>query len=86
MVQSDLLNATRLATVLVVPLTRNLRWADAPGNVRLTAKQTGLPQDSAANVTQLTAVDRTTLQERTGKLRRPKLDLILDGIAFAFGR
>ena len=79
-VQGDAFNASRLSTVVVVALTSNLKWADAPGNVRLTAKQTGLPKDSVANVTQLLTLDRSQLQERTAKLRQPKLDLILAGI------
>ena len=50
-VQGDAFNASRLATVVVVPLTSNLRWAAAPGNVLLAATRTGLPRDSVANRT-----------------------------------
>lgn len=49
-VQGDALNRSRIATVVCVPLTSNLRWADAPGNVLLSARSTGLPKDSVANV------------------------------------
>jgi mRNA interferase MazF len=48
-VQGDAFDA-RLATVVVVPLTSNLRWAAAPGNVLLEAARTGLPKDSVANL------------------------------------
>ena len=34
-VQGDVLNRSRISTVVCVPLTTNLRWANAPGNVRL---------------------------------------------------
>jgi hypothetical protein len=34
-VQGDAFNRSRIATVVCVPLTSNLRWADAPGNVLL---------------------------------------------------
>jgi len=37
------LNHNRIARVVCVPLTSDLRWAGAPGNVRLTAAATGLP-------------------------------------------
>ena len=37
-VQSDDLNRSRLATVVCAPLTSNLKYADAPGNVYLTAR------------------------------------------------
>ena len=65
-VQGDALNRSRVATVVCVPLTSNLRWADAPGNVLLTASMTGLPRDSVANVSQVVALDRTLLEERVG--------------------
>lgn len=49
-VQGEALNRSRISTVVCVPLTSNLRWADAPGNVLLSARATGLPKDSVANV------------------------------------
>lgn len=85
-VQGDALNRSRLATVVCVPLTTNLRWADAPGNTLLTARVTGLPKDSVANASQLVTLDKTVLAERTGKLPRAKLDLILAGIDVILGR
>ena len=86
MVQGDALNRSRLATVVCVPLTSNLRWADAPGNTLLTARATGLPKDSVANASQVVTLDRTVLIERVGKLPRPKVDLILAGIDVILGR
>ena len=85
-VQGDALNRSRLATVVCVPLTTNLRWADAPGNALLTARVTGLPRDSVANVSQVMTLDKFVLTERTGKLPRAKLDLILAGIDVILGR
>lgn len=85
-VQGDALNRSRLATVVCVPLTSNLRWADAPGNTLLTARVAGLPKDSVANASQVVTLDRTVLVERVGKLPRPKVDLILAGIDVLLGR
>ena len=85
-VQGDAFNASTLATVVVVPLTSNLRWADAPGNVRLTARMTGLPRDSVANVSQMSTVDRVALRDRTGKVTAAKLDLVLTGLDVVLGR
>ena len=62
-VQGDQLNRSRIATVICVPLTSNLAWADAPGNALLSAKVTGLPKDSVANVSQLVVVDKAQLTE-----------------------
>lgn len=39
-----------------MPLTSNLRWAEAPGNALLRARATGLPKDSVANASQIIAV------------------------------
>ena len=85
-VQVDAFNASSLATVVVVPLTSNLRWAEAPGNVRLTARMTGLPRDSVANVSQIVTVDRVVLTDRVGKLTSAKLDLVLAGLDIVLGR
>ena len=85
-VQSDALNRSKLATVICVPLTSNLRWGEAPGNVLLKAEVTGLPKDSVANVSQVIAVDKSSLETRLGKISRQKLDLVLSGIDVVLGR
>lgn len=85
-VQGDALNASRVSTVVCVPLTSNLRWADAPGNVLLTANATGLAKDSVANVSQIIALDKVVLTERAGKLSRAKTDLVLSGVDVILGR
>jgi mRNA interferase MazF len=85
-VQGDALNRSRIATAVCVPLTSNLRWASAPGNVSLSARLTGLPSDSVANVSQIVTLDRSLLTERVGKLPRAKLDLVLAGIDVILGR
>ena len=85
-VQSDALNRSRIATVVCVPLTSNLKWALAPGNLRLSKRQTGLPKESVANVSQIVALDRLLLTKRAGKLPHPKLGLVLAGINLVLGK
>ncbi|MGH3065745.1 MAG: type II toxin-antitoxin system PemK/MazF family toxin [Gaiellaceae bacterium] len=85
-VQGDAFNASRLATIVVVPVTSNVRWSAAPGNVLLAAERTGLPRDSVANVSQIVSVDRSVLSERVGHLREPDLELVLSGIDLVLGR
>lgn len=85
-VQGDALNRSRIATAVCIPLTSNLRWASAPGNVLLQARLTGLPKDSVANVSQIVTLDRGILAERVGKLSRKKLDVILTGVDIVLGR
>ena len=79
-IQGDPLNRSGIATVVAVPLTSNVKWAPAPGNVQLPPTITGLPKVSVANVSQIVAIDKAMLSERVGKLSKAKLGLILSGI------
>jgi mRNA interferase MazF len=85
-VQGDSFNQSRIATAVCVPLTSNLKWGDAPGNVVLKAKTTGLPKDSVANVSQIVAVDKEMLSKRAGKVQRRHLELVFAGIDMVLGR
>jgi len=85
-VQGDGLNFSRIATVVCVPLTSNLRWAEAPGNVLLRSRATGLPKDSVANTSQIITIDRSLLTELAGKLPRAQLEEVLAGIDVVLGR
>lgn len=85
-VQGDHLNRSRIATAVCVPLTSNVAWAKAPGNVLLSRKATGLSKDSVANVSQILTVDRAYLTERVSKLTPKNLAQILSGIDVELGR
>jgi len=85
-VQGDAFNASSLRTVVCVALTSNTRWADAPGNVLLSARATGLPRPSVANASQLVTLDRAALTERAGRLSASNLELVLAGIDVVLGR
>ena len=85
-VQGDALNRSRISTVVCVPLTSNLKWAGAPGNVSLPARLTGLPKDSVANVSQIVSVDKNLLARRMAKLPPAKLQLLLSGIGIVLGQ
>lgn len=67
-VQDDLLTESALATVMVVPLTSNLRRAQAAGNVALAPRDTGLERESVALVCQVMTVDKELLTELVGSL------------------
>jgi mRNA interferase MazF len=85
-VQAEALNRSRIATVVCVPLTSNLKWADGPGNVLLSTRSTSLPRDSVANVSQIVTLDKTLLTDPVGKLPAAKLELVLSGIDVILGR
>ena len=80
------MNRSRIATVVCVPLTSNLKWAEAPGNVLLDARTTGLPKDSIANVSQIVTLHRGLLTDLVNKLAPAKTSLIIAGINVIFGQ
>lgn len=84
-VQADFLNRSRLDWILSVPLTTNLTWADAPGNLRLSKKQTGLHRTSVANVSQVAPLHRTGFVERVGKLPLAAVRRIDAGLHLVLG-
>ena len=67
-VQADSFNRSRIQTVVVAVVTSNLDFADAPGNVVVPARSSGLPRDSVVNVSQVLTLDRGFLTERAGTL------------------
>jgi mRNA interferase MazF len=85
-VQGNALNRSRIGTAVCVPLTSNLRWGDAPGNVMLPSHETGLAQDSIANVSLIVALDKQLLTERVRKIPRRRFELILAGIDTVLGK
>lgn len=85
-VQCDAINQSRIATVVCVPLTSNITWAKAPGNVLLKSSITGLPKDSVANVSLIVALDRSQLTERVGKLSPRHVTAVINGIDVILGR
>jgi mRNA interferase MazF len=80
LVQADAFTASRIATVVVVIITSNLRLATAPGNVLLPAAESGLPKDSVVNVSQIVTLDKQTLDEQIGHVSARTLELIENGM------
>lgn len=67
-IQAGAFNRSRIQTVVCAVLTSHLRLADAPGNVLVSKRESGLPRDSVVNISQIVTIDRSTLTERVGKL------------------
>jgi len=84
-VQSDAFNRSRIHTVIGVVLSTNARLIDAPGNVLLPAKATGLPKDSVANLSQVITIDRDFLIEPAGRVRGQFLKDVENGLRLVLG-
>lgn len=79
-VQADSFTSSRIATVVAVVITSNLRLAEAPGNVRLRAGESGLPQDSVVNVSQVITLDKHALDGAVGSVTQRTLEQVERGL------
>ena len=79
-VQKDAFNESHIATTVVVVLTGNRHLAEAPGNVLLPKRSTGLPKDSVANVSQIITIDKCFLTERVSRLPRSLYEKVEAGL------
>lgn len=84
-VQSDAFNRSRLQTVIAVVLSTNLRLVEAPGNVLIPARTSGLRKDSVANVSQVITIDREFLRELAGRVRGQFLEDVEKGLRLILG-
>ena len=69
----------------MVPLTTNLALAEAPGNVLLGKKESGLSRDSVIVVSQVGAIDRRRLVEGVARLRKGTITKVESGIRLVLG-
>ena len=81
-VQEDVFNQSRIATVIVCALTSNLDKASEPGNVRLEPGEANLPKPSVVVVSQISSVDKSRLGRRIGSVSQARVDQILAGLRF----
>lgn len=66
--------------MVVAAITSNLDLAAAPGNVRLSRRESKLPRESVVNLSQLLTLDRRFLSERVGRLPASALAEIEAGL------
>lgn len=79
-IQTDAFTRSRINTVVAAVITANLRLAQAPGNVRLSRRASGLKQESVINVSQLITLDKSFLSERVGRIMPAKQREVDEGL------
>ena len=84
-VSSDELNASRIATVLAICVTTNLLLAAAPGHVLRTVAESGLMQESVADVSQVITIDKSRRDEQFGYLPAAIVDRSDAGLRLVLG-
>jgi mRNA interferase MazF len=81
-IQEDVLNDSRITTVVVCALTSNLKQAPAPGNVLLEEGEGGLPHRSAVVISKVSTVEKSRLGDRIGALSPERVEQVLAGMKF----
>ncbi len=84
-IQSNEFNRSRINTVIAVVITSNLKLANAPGNVRIPARASGLNKVSVINVSQIITVDKSFLAGHVGTLGSKYLGEVEDGLRLVLG-
>jgi len=84
-VQDDSFNESRIKTIVVLPLTTNLRLVNAPGNVLLKKKESKLNNDSVIIVAQLYAIDRSRFRDKISKITKETIEQVEIGMKLVLG-
>ena len=78
--QNDLLNDSKLNTVIVAAITSTMKFGDLPGNVKLHKGEANLPRPSVINMTQIKTVDKRSLRAKIGTLSKDRMTQVHDGL------
>ena len=81
-VQADVLNHSRIHTVVVCAITSNLKRGTYPGNVLLDVGEGDLPKQSVVEVSKVSSIYKTQLGEPIGSLSQQRVEQILAGMRF----
>ena len=79
-IQNDILNDSKLSTVIMLAITSTLKFGELPGNVILGKGEANMPKKCVVNVTQIKSVDKKSLREKIGTLSKERMIQVYDGI------
>ena len=79
-IQNNVLNDSKLNTVVMVAITTTLKFGDLPGNVILRKGEANLPKKCVVNVTQIKSVDKKSIKEEIGTLSAQRIKEVQEGI------
>ena len=79
-IQNNILNDSKINTVVMVAITTTLKFGDLPGNVVLRKGEANLPKKCVVNVTQIKSVDKKSIKEEIGTLSAQRLQEVRDGL------
>lgn len=79
-IQSNEFNQSQISTIIAIAITSNTKLAQAPGNVFLSRKASGLTKDSVINVSQVITIDKKFLTEYVSSLPERFLTRVEEGL------
>ena len=79
-IQNNILNDSKLNTVIVLAITSTMKYGELPGNVVLRKGEANLPKRCVVNVTQIKSVDKTSLKEKIGTLSDKRMAEVYEGM------
>jgi mRNA interferase MazF len=85
-VQGNTFNESRLGSVVCIPLTGTVKWANMRGAVLLRSKFTGLDRDSVAQAHLITTLDQTQIDKKVGQVSLAQLQEVFAALDEVLGR
>ena len=80
--QENVLNHSRISTVVVCALTSNIKRAAIPGSVLLEAGEANLPKQSVVEASKVSSVDKRQIGDYIGSLSEQRVQQILAALRF----
>ena len=84
-IQNDILNDSKLNTVVMLAITSTMKYGDLPGNVVLSKGEANMPKKCVINTTQIKSVDKASLKEKIGALPKEKMLEVKEGLNLVLG-
>ncbi len=84
-VQRDSINRSKFRTVVIIPLTKQIKHVALPGNVLISKGEANLPRPSLARGTHMMVLDKSRLIEKIGTLSQKRINEIIDSIIWILG-
>ncbi len=79
-IQNDILNDSKLNTVIMLAITSTIKFGELPGNVVMRKGEANLPKRCVINTTQIKSVDKKSIKEKIGTLSKRRMDEVYDGL------
>jgi len=79
-IQNDILNDSKLNTVIMFAITSTMKFGELPGNIVLHKGEANLPKKCVVNVTQIKSVDKASIKEKIGTLSKKRMEEVYSGL------